>query len=100
MFLFVFFFCFFFFFSEKMGQNCLLKNRIAKKGFSMQILPAKTKINPCNHTWTAPSEKVSEHAQNAQIKIHHGHAQSHPDICSSLIYSIVSNDSVRGQGRL
>ena len=34
-----------------------------------------------------------------RVKIYPGHAQSHPGICSPLIHSVVSNDSVSGQQR-
>ena len=39
---------------------------------------------------------VFEHALNAQIPIHPTHVQSHPGICSLLIHSIASNDSLSG----
>ena len=51
------------------------------------------------YIWAAPSETGSSHVQNAQNQIHTAHAQSHSRICSLLIHSVMSSDSVSGRQR-
>ena len=57
-------------------------------------------FDPCRDIWTAPSENdLRTRAKCTDSESSHACAKSHPDICFPLVHSVVSNDSVSGQGR-
>ena len=58
------------------------------------------KVTLSNTIWTASSENM--HSNRCKIRRFRSScacAKYHPVMCSQLIYSVVSNDSVSGQGR-